>query len=205
MAADDVLESMSMPHSRNPWYRLAPRPGDVLVTNLRRPILRLLEDSSPGVHDTLIPSCDSERYRQLGAPPDHGSCPDTSMLAAAIARPSLSFRPRESLDNSFQSRHNIVAAPVRSLRPRDVGVRNGLVGPCRLPHSCLMQLTSRLHAARHRLRRYRRIYRPGTNPQRVCGSASFITPLQYCDQRLKSPATIGCGSNSLGRCGLSPG
>ena len=76
MAADDVLESMSMPHSRNPWYRLAPRPGDVLVTNLRRPILRLLEDSSPGVHDTLIPSCDSERYRQLGAPPDHGSCTD---------------------------------------------------------------------------------------------------------------------------------
>ena len=44
----DVLESMSMPHCRNPWYRLAPRPGDVFVTNLRRPILRLMEDSSPG-------------------------------------------------------------------------------------------------------------------------------------------------------------
>jgi len=71
----DVLESMSMPHCRNPWYRLAPRPGDVFVTNLRRPILRLLEDSSPGIHDTLIPSCDGERYRQLGAA-DHGSCTD---------------------------------------------------------------------------------------------------------------------------------
>jgi uncharacterized protein YcgI (DUF1989 family) len=47
----------------------------VFVTNLRRPILRLLEDSSPGIHDTLIPSCDSERYRQLGAA-DHGSCTD---------------------------------------------------------------------------------------------------------------------------------
>src|SRR4029079_13163634 len=75
MAADDVLESMSMPHSRNPWFRLAPRPGDVFTTNPRRPPLRLLQDSSPGVHDTLIPSCDSERYRQLGAP-DHGSCTD---------------------------------------------------------------------------------------------------------------------------------
>ena len=75
MVDGDVLESMSMPHSRNPWYRLAPRPGDAFVTNLRRPILRLLEDSSPGVHDTLIPSCDTERYRQLGAP-DHGSCTD---------------------------------------------------------------------------------------------------------------------------------
>ena len=80
MAADDVLESMSMPHSRNPWFRLAPRPGDVFTTNLRRPILRLLEDSSPGVHDTLIPSCDSERYRQLGAP-DHGSCTDNFHVA----------------------------------------------------------------------------------------------------------------------------
>src|SRR5438045_2979217 len=72
---DDVLESMTMPHSRNPWFRLAPRPGDTFATNLRRPILRLLEDSSPGVHDTLIPSCDGERYRQLGAP-GHDSCTD---------------------------------------------------------------------------------------------------------------------------------
>ena len=75
VVAGDVLESMSMPHSRNPWYRLAPRPGDAFVTNHRRPILTLLEDSSPGVHDTLIPSCDTERYRQLGAP-EHGSCTD---------------------------------------------------------------------------------------------------------------------------------
>src|SRR5262249_12623403 len=32
---DDLSEHMSMPHSRNHWYRLVPRPGDVLVTNLR--------------------------------------------------------------------------------------------------------------------------------------------------------------------------
>src|SRR4051812_40990845 len=70
MAADDVLESISMPHPPTPCFRLAPRPGDVLVTNLRRPILRLLEDSPPGAHDTLTPSCDSERYPQLGAPAD---------------------------------------------------------------------------------------------------------------------------------------
>ena len=36
-----------------------------------------------GVHDTLIPSCDSERYRQLGAP-DHGSCTDN--FHAALGR-----------------------------------------------------------------------------------------------------------------------
>ncbi|HEY4610859.1 MAG TPA: urea carboxylase-associated family protein [Ilumatobacteraceae bacterium] len=117
MAAEDVLESMSMPHSRNPWFRLAPRPGDVLVTNLRRPILRLLEDSSPGVHDTLIPSCDSERYRQLGAPADHGSCTDN--FHAALR--AIGVDPPRAVPNAvnlwmnviFQSNGTIsIAAPV---------------------------------------------------------------------------------------------
>jgi uncharacterized protein YcgI (DUF1989 family) len=117
MAADDVLESMSMPHSRNPWFRLAPRPGDVLVTNLRRPILRLLEDSSPGVHDTLIPSCDSERYRQLGAPSDHGSCTDNfhSALRAIGVDPPKAVPNAVNLwmNVTFQSNGTIsIAAPV---------------------------------------------------------------------------------------------
>jgi|GEM_PF-3750724 len=74
-----------------------PRPGDVLVTNLRRPILRLLEDSSPGVHDTLIPSCDSERYRQLGAS-GHGSCTDNfrDSLRAIGVEPPRAVPPRRS-------------------------------------------------------------------------------------------------------------
>ena len=32
--------------------------GDALVTNRRRPILTLVEDTSPGLHDTLIAACD---------------------------------------------------------------------------------------------------------------------------------------------------
>jgi uncharacterized protein YcgI (DUF1989 family) len=104
MAVDDVLESMSMPHSRNPWYRLAPRPGDALVTNLRRPILRLLEDSSPGVHDTLIPSCDSERYRQLGAPADHGSCTDNFHGALR----AIGVEPPRAVPNAVNLWMNVV-------------------------------------------------------------------------------------------------
>ena len=103
MAADDVLESMSMPHSRNPWFRLAPRPGDTFVTNLRRPILRLLEDSSPGVHDTLIPSCDTERYRQLGAP-DHGSCTDN--FHAAVR--AIGVEPPRAVPNAVNLWMNVV-------------------------------------------------------------------------------------------------
>ena len=72
---DDLGEFMSMPHTRNACRKLTPETGDSLVTTKRRPILTLLEDSSPGVHDTLIPCCDSARYEELGYP-GHASCAD---------------------------------------------------------------------------------------------------------------------------------
>jgi uncharacterized protein YcgI (DUF1989 family) len=81
--ADDMGEFLSMPHLHVALGRIGLRPGDGLVTNRRRPILTLLEDSSPGVHDTLIASCDRYRYEQLGAPPGHANCTDN--LAAALA------------------------------------------------------------------------------------------------------------------------
>ncbi|HTO81689.1 MAG TPA: urea carboxylase-associated family protein [Methylomirabilota bacterium] len=86
----DLREHMSMPHSRNHWYRLVPRPGDLLVTNLRNPILRLVEDTSPGVHDTLIPCCDPVRYAQLGIKGRHASCAENfsqALRALAIEAP----------------------------------------------------------------------------------------------------------------------
>jgi uncharacterized protein YcgI (DUF1989 family) len=46
--------------------RLTPRVGDVLVANRRRPSVRLVEDSSPGLRETLIPACDPQRYADLG-------------------------------------------------------------------------------------------------------------------------------------------
>jgi len=91
MAADDVLESMSMPHSRNPWYRLAPRPGDAFVTNHRRPIAELVTDTSPGVHDTLIAACDLYRYRNLGVEGYHDNCSDNLRLALK----AIGLRARE--------------------------------------------------------------------------------------------------------------
>lgn len=57
--------------------------NDTLVTNLREPILTLVEDTSPGVHDTLVAACDPNRYKQLGAPDweQHGSCAENLVLA----------------------------------------------------------------------------------------------------------------------------
>jgi uncharacterized protein YcgI (DUF1989 family) len=83
----DLNEFMSMEHSRASTLRLVPRPGDVLTTNRRRAILRVVEDTSGGIHDTLIAACDEHRYRQLGARGHHDNC--TENLHAALAELGL--------------------------------------------------------------------------------------------------------------------
>src|SRR5579871_6454625 len=75
-------EAMSMEHSRLSLLKVAPMTGDTLVTNRRRPILTLVEDTTPGVHDTLIAACDRYRYALLGCGHDHDNCTDN--LAGAL-------------------------------------------------------------------------------------------------------------------------
>ncbi|AYY12757.1 urea carboxylase-associated family protein [Actinobacteria bacterium YIM 96077] len=74
VVADNPGEHLSAAHTRLHVNRLFPRPGEQFVTTARRPILRLVEDTSPGYHDMLVPACDPARYRQLGAPEGHPSC-----------------------------------------------------------------------------------------------------------------------------------
>jgi nucleobase:cation symporter-1, NCS1 family len=79
----DPGEHLSMEHTRTGIGRLIPRVGDVLVSNLRRPMLRVTQDTSPGVHDTLIAACDPARYELLGASPGHPNCADNLRRALA--------------------------------------------------------------------------------------------------------------------------
>ena len=74
-------EHLSMEHVRAWLSRTIPRVGDELVSNRRRPMLALLEDTSPGVHDTLIAACDLPRYRTLGVPHYHDNCCDNLRMA----------------------------------------------------------------------------------------------------------------------------
>lgn len=86
-ASNKLLSThLSMSHTRASTLHLSPLPSDVLVTNLRTPILQLTSDTTPGVHDTLIAACDRARYRQLGVADDehHANCVDN--LHAALAR-----------------------------------------------------------------------------------------------------------------------
>lgn len=71
-----------MPHTRASTTHLVPRLNDVLVSNIREPMLTLTEDTC-GVHDTLIAACDPVRYQQLGVEKweEHGSCAENLVLA----------------------------------------------------------------------------------------------------------------------------
>jgi uncharacterized protein len=81
--ADDLTEFMSTEHMHGYLNSIFPKQGDALVTNRRRPILVLEEDTSPGRHDTVIAACDTHRYAMLGCTEYHDNCTDN--LHAALA------------------------------------------------------------------------------------------------------------------------
>ena len=78
--AANPYEFMSMEHARAWIDRIIPKPGDPLMTNRRRPILTLEQDTSPGIHDTLIAACDLFRYTTLGVKGYHDNCADNLRL-----------------------------------------------------------------------------------------------------------------------------
>ena len=94
---DELTEFMSMEHSRTFLSRIMARMGDSMVTNHRRPILTLVEDTtvegdSAGIHDTLLAACDRYRYELLGCEGYHDNCTDN--LAAGLAE--LGLTPAET-------------------------------------------------------------------------------------------------------------
>ena len=82
--ADDLGEFMSMEHTRSTIDKMMPDIGEAFLTNKRRAILTITEDTTPGVHDTLNAACDVHRYHLLGYKGYHDNCTDN--LAAALEK-----------------------------------------------------------------------------------------------------------------------
>ena len=99
--AHALVEFMSMEHTRATLLKLRPQAGDRLVTNKRRAILTLEEDTSSGVHDTLIAACDNERYGLLGCTEYHDNCTDN--LHAAMSEIGLRAPETPSPLNLFMN------------------------------------------------------------------------------------------------------
>lgn len=77
------MEYLSLPHTRASSHKLVPDVDSALLTNLRNPLLTLVEDTTPGAHDTLTAACDANLYNALGVekPEEHGSCAENLVLA----------------------------------------------------------------------------------------------------------------------------
>lgn len=99
--ADDLSEFMSMEHSRGAMQKVNPGKGDTLRSNRRRPMLTMVDDTSGGIHDTLIAACDRYRYEQLGHVGHHDNCTDN--LGAALAALGLASPETPSPLNLFMN------------------------------------------------------------------------------------------------------
>jgi hypothetical protein len=93
--AADVSEYMSMDHTRSVNSRWAVAVGIVFVSTRRRPMLTLVEDSTPGAHDTLLCACNAEIYQELGVEGHHDNCEENlyAALAAVGLKPPCSPAP----------------------------------------------------------------------------------------------------------------
>ena len=91
--ADDLSEYMSMAHTRSRNSRIFVGRGDALVSNHRRTILTIEEDTSPGQHDILLCACNLWIYRELGVAAYHRNCADNLHEALQQLGISLAWTP----------------------------------------------------------------------------------------------------------------
>ena len=85
----NIKEYLSAEHTRPSISRLFPKVGQAFYTQERRPIMTLVEDHSPGIHDLLFAACNPSRYRELGVKGWHASCEENlqkSMAAIGVTQ-----------------------------------------------------------------------------------------------------------------------
>ncbi|MGA0542169.1 DUF1989 domain-containing protein [Neotabrizicola sp. VNH66] len=92
LSADDALDYGAMEHTRSVNSGIYLGEGDRIVSIHRRPLMTLVEDRSPGRHDTQLCPCSAEIYAELGHVP-HRSCTDNFHEAIGRLGLSLPFTP----------------------------------------------------------------------------------------------------------------
>ena len=69
-------ERLSTAETRSVTWKLFPAVGEYFYTNRRCPILKFVEDNSPGIHDMLFSPCDQPMFEELGYVGHHPNCRD---------------------------------------------------------------------------------------------------------------------------------
>lgn len=98
---DNIREYVSASHTRIVCARVHLNRGDVLVSNLRTPLLTLL-DGADG-HDLLAACCDRERYRRDYGIAGHANCRDN--LYQAMQPYGLDYELAPDPVNLFERTH----------------------------------------------------------------------------------------------------
>jgi hypothetical protein len=117
--------------------KLFPQPGDPVLTNRRRPVLSVVEDTSPGRHDMLYAACDPARYASLGAAVSHRSC--AGNLAEALRGRGLEMTAVPQPLNIFM---DVRAEPDGTLVSAPASSRPGDYIAFRATQDCLVVLSS---------------------------------------------------------------
>ena len=97
----DSNEFLSNEHTRSCLEKLIPTIGDCLYSNLRREIIKLVGDTSAGIHDLLLSACDIQRYQLLGHVGYHRNCADN--LRDALAETNVTISDVPSPFNLFEN------------------------------------------------------------------------------------------------------
>lgn len=90
---DDPFEYSALDQTRSLNSSIFIETGTSLFSNLRRPMLTLISDTSPGRHDTLLCPCSAAIYKELGCTHYHRSCTDNFHEALSSVGVSLPFTP----------------------------------------------------------------------------------------------------------------
>jgi uncharacterized protein YcgI (DUF1989 family) len=90
---NDWDEYLSMEHSRSAIYKLLFEPGDELVSNHFKPMLRIMDDTSPGMHDTLHAACSAGSNRFYQSSREYPNCQDNLMRQMAKSGQPITHIP----------------------------------------------------------------------------------------------------------------
>lgn len=117
----DIYEYLSCEHTKPSIEKLFPHEGDAAYTTHRRPIVTLVEDSSPGQHDMQYAACDKWRYKELGHKGRHASCQDNLHTALGTLGLSLPFTPQpwNLFTNFFINRDGTFTVKAPASKPGD--------------------------------------------------------------------------------------
>jgi uncharacterized protein len=89
---DGELDWLSTSQTRDIAERLFPEVGGIFYSARAVPMLRFVENGSPGPHDMLFPACDAGLYERAGFP-GHPNCRDNLMKALRGEGIALPFAP----------------------------------------------------------------------------------------------------------------